>query len=286
MLKICTLFSLLLLSFFVTATQKETIKLWHKNWNPNNIALLSLLFDSTAEEYGKVQLKLAKPMEQGRALLQLEQNKDIDLLWFATNPEREKKLIPIRIPVAKGLLGHRVCLIRKGQQHKFDNINTLADWQASSLTIGQGTHWPDTKILESNKLSVVSSVKYHSLFNMLQKQRFDCFARAIIEVKDELALSGNEDLELEKRLLFIYRMPEYIFVSRKNPKLAQRLHLGFKRIIENGQFEQFLQGHRYNKAKGLKLNQRKVIYLNNPDLTTETRLLLDDKSLWFDYKQL
>ena len=62
---------------------------------------------------------------------------------------------PIRIPLFKGLFGYRVLLIRKQEQARFDQINTQQD--LAKFLGGQGTHWPDTLILQANGLRVTTA---------------------------------------------------------------------------------------------------------------------------------
>jgi hypothetical protein len=45
-----------------------------------------------------------------------------DLLWAATNQETEDILLPIRIPLYKGLLGHRIFIINPASQSRFDRV--------------------------------------------------------------------------------------------------------------------------------------------------------------------
>ena len=86
----------------------------------------------------------------------------LDIMWAGTSKELEEQLEPVRIPLYKGLLGNRLMIIRKGDQAKFDNINTLVDLK--KLKLGQGTAWADTKILLHNGLDVVKTMKYQNLF--------------------------------------------------------------------------------------------------------------------------
>ena len=65
-------------------------------------------------------------MPQGRALRRIEQQQEVDVFWSMTSVEREQQLLPIRIPIDRGLLGWRLLLIRNGDAARFAAIDSLA----------------------------------------------------------------------------------------------------------------------------------------------------------------
>ena len=87
-----------------------------------------------------------------------------DVYWQASDKQTEQLLLPIRFPIFKGLLGHRVLIIQPDMQKKFDQVETFDDLKQFSF--GQGSQWPDIAVLESNGLNVVVASKYPSLFHM------------------------------------------------------------------------------------------------------------------------
>lgn len=211
-------------------------------------------------------------------------NGSLDIIWAGTSKELEDQLEPVRIPLYKGLLGHRFLIIRKGDQPKFDGINSLEDLK--KIKLGQGTAWVDTKILESNGLNVVKTMKYQNLFYMLDGSRFDAFPRAVFEPFSEVANYPKLDLTVEKRLMLVYKMDFYLFVNKNNKKLAKELELGLNRAIEDGSFEKlFLSAESVQEAiaKG-DLKNRVVIPLDNPFNSKETPI--DRAELWIDPKAL
>jgi len=207
----------------------------------------------------------------------------LDVVWTTADAEIEKALLPIRIPLLKGLLGYRIFIIHKKNQFKFSHVNTLDDLK--KISIGQGRTWTDAKILESNGLNVIKSNKYPNLFYMLDGERFEAFARGVNEPFGELAQRPEmKDLMVEETLLISYKMPFYLFVAPDNQKLAKELELGFNRAIADGSFDKVFYNDPNIKDVLDKANMknRKVFYLDNPFLTKETPL--DRKELWFDPK--
>ena len=278
--------ALLLMFLFTTsasfaAEPAQQIIAWDRlSDNPIAHRILQMALDNTQQEYGTYELQTSAPMEQGRLTLELEKNLRVHVASFAPTAEREKRLLPIRIPVTKGLLGFRVCLIPQGSQTKFDGITNREQWIARGLTIGQGTHWPDTAILEANGLPVVKSVKYAPLFDMLIHQRFDCFSRSVSEVLPELEQHAQRGLELEQGLMLVYRLPTYFFVSRDNPELAQRIEKGMRMALANGTFDALINKVYDPQLKQINFQQRRQIFLDNPLLSQETHETFNDLKLW------
>ncbi len=75
-------------------------------------------------------------MQQGRAILSLMQGEHVDVVWTMTSRKREKQLLPIRIPLLKGLQGYRIFIINENDNEKFNKISTLEDLR--ELVAGQG----------------------------------------------------------------------------------------------------------------------------------------------------
>lgn len=207
-----------------------------------------------------------------------------DLLWAATNQEMEDELLPVRIPLYKGLLGHRIFIINPASQARFDRVKTFADLK--QFTFGQGTTWADSNILASNGLTVVRANKYQSLFYMVDGGRFDAFPRGVQEPWQELETNANLPLAVEKRIMLVYRMPFYLFTGKQNKKLAADLELGLNRAIADGSFDKIFYNDPMVKAvlEKANLEERLVFNLENPTLPKETPL--DRPELWLDIKNL
>ena len=221
----------------------------------------------TAEQYGHVGITYSHEMVQGRAHQQLIDGTSLHLAVFAPSVERERDLIPIYFPLTQGLLGFRVCLIAKHQQHKFRDIHTLDDWRKAKLIIGQGAHWPDVAILQSNQLHVDTNPIYALLFEMTRQLRFDCFLRSIGEVESDLACPHAEGLEMEPHLLLYYPQPSLFFVSRRYPLLAERIQKGLEIGWQSGFMQQHFQQYYGKITKQIRCQQRRLIKLDNPLLS-------------------
>jgi hypothetical protein len=244
-------------------------------------AMLKLAFAHVDQHYTFEEI--GEDLTQPRQVEEVRDGK-LDVMWTATSQELEDTLLPVRIPLYKGLLGHRILLIRAGDQARFDQVHTLDDLRR--IPIGQGTFWSDTKILEANGLKVIKAAKTPSLFFMLDGGRYDGFPRGVFEPFGEVAGHPNLNLAVEKRLMLVYKMPYYFFVSPNNKQLGHDLELGLNRAIADGSFEKvFLSSPNVQEAiqKG-DLKNRIIFNLNNPGLPKETPV--DRPELWVDPKAL
>ncbi|WP_034474630.1 transporter substrate-binding domain-containing protein [Aestuariibacter salexigens] len=244
--------------------------------NDYYLQILSLALDQTGVNYRL--LPSERIMLQGRAIRNLIENREINVIWSMTDAQREKELLPIHIPLQKGLIGWRVFLVREDRVQQFEGIERLA--QLTRLTAVQGADWPDTKILQANGVDVVTSPEYHTLFAMLNSNQADYFPRSIAEVEGELAESSlTEGLVIESRLSFRYPTAMYFFVNRSNKVLARLLNDGLEKAIASGQFDALFNERYQAILENARLNDRLVFELDNPLMPESTPL--DRAELWY-----
>jgi hypothetical protein len=249
--------------------------LWYRNYDSPAIhALVELALEKTPE-YGEFRLVRSEELSQGRVLRELaeDQSRLVDIANVATSAEREIFLTAVPIPVDGGLLGLRVCVVLRESLPLFEGIRNLEDLRQSDIRIGQGAHWPDTPVLESNGIPVVTHARYEILFGMLRNERFECFARGVSEVLYDLEIAQNPNLVVEPNLLIAYPMPSYLFVAPEDQQTAHRLQLGLERAIHDGSFGRFLKNYYGRAVEMLDLDERHVIALENPFLSDESRFV-------------
>lgn len=204
-------------------------------------------------------------MTQSRALIEMRRpDPPIDVYWTVTTPQREQALLPVRIPIERGLIGWRVALVRARDRERWRELRRLAELQA--YTAGQKHDWPDTEILRANGLPVQTSAQYESLFQMLALGRFDYFPRSVLEIATEQRLHAGLGLEIEPYLALQYPSAMYFFVSPARPQLADDLARGLEAAQADGSFERLFQAHFGATMGELHLRQRRVLNLHNPSL--------------------
>ncbi|MFG6467636.1 substrate-binding periplasmic protein [Roseateles sp. BYS87W] len=237
--------------------------------------VLKLAIQRSGANYELVESRQA--MVQGRAMRELAEGRgDPDLAWTMTSPEREAELLPVRVPVDRGLIGCRVAFVRPGDLDRWTQVRTLAD--LAPLAAGQGHDWPDTEILRANGLKVQTSSRYETLFEMLRLGRIDYFPRSVIEVDDEAATSMARGLVIEPQVLLRYPAAAYLFVRPNRPQLAQDLERGLEAALADGSFQRLFQRHYGDLIARHRLNQRRVLTLRNPLLPPATPL--NRPALW------
>lgn len=267
-----------LLAFSMTAYAKPVRVVDSTDGLPSYAkGLLKLAFSKLPEKYELDES--TKNNTEGRVIQMVDENQ-LDVCFFATTNEFEERMRPIRIPMLKGLLGYRVLLIKQGNQSKFDGIRTIEDLKRVSL--GSGRAWADTDVLVANSLNVVKVLKYDGMFFMLDGGRFDAFPRGAHEPWAEIAKRPTLGLEVEKNLLLVYPNPYYFFVNKNNVELAKAIEKGLRIAMEDGSFDQYFLNDPAVKdvLEKANLKNRTIIHLQNPTLPKATPV--DDKSLWFD----
>ena len=222
-------------------------------------------------------------MSQSRALLEMAKPKPaMDVFWTMTSRDREQRLLAVRLPLDRGLLGWRVPLVRRSEVGRFAGVQRLRELAA--LTALQMHDWPDTAILRANGLPVETSTQYEALFAMLARGRADYFPRSLIEAAAEVQAHAELDLVVEPRLLLYYRAPIYFFVTPSRPELATALRQGLELAMTDGSQERLFRQHFGDVLDQHRMAARQLMLLHNPDLTPETPL--DRKALWLAPPQL
>ncbi|MGI0117511.1 substrate-binding periplasmic protein [Zooshikella sp. RANM57] len=214
-------------------------------------------------------------LHQGQAMRMIQNNNGVDVVWTMTSQLREKILLPIKIPIYKGLIGWRLCIIHPQNKSIFASVKSLSG--LSDVTFVQGHDWPDTNIFKFNRLSVTSVSNYQAMFDMVLFRRVDAFPRAVIEIWPEL--ESHKDLQVDSHLLIRYPAAVYYFVNRKNQKLYNAIMIGLNKAIINGDFNRLFNNFYLNAIQRAKLNKRRVINLINPLLPKNTPL--DKQQLWY-----
>lgn len=241
----------------------------------DNIVALALSYSHanyTIEKHGAA-------CSHPREVTLLEQGKT-DFFWAGTTNDLEKRLLPIRIPIYKGMLGYRLLLIRAGDQLRFSGVKSLEELRAFSL--GQGETWSDTPILKHAGFNVITSSDPKNLAYMLNSKRFDAYPRGMMEPWQELIAWSDIDLAVEQELVIIYPMPAYIFVSPLKKELAAAIESGLEKAIADGSFDKLFHSDTRVKTglANAKLNERRKIYLTNPELPPATPL--NNPALWLN----
>ncbi|WP_339768747.1 amino acid ABC transporter substrate-binding protein [uncultured Paraglaciecola sp.] len=241
------------------------------------VKLLALALEKTGVRYS------LKPSErimlQNKALKRLMDSRDVNVVWSVTDKQREQQLLPIRIPIYKGLIGWRLLLIRDDMPARFKYVQKLE--HLIKLIPIQGRDWPDTKILQANGFNVTVDNAYGNLFNLLRRAQGDFFPRSVVEVWDEIDNPAyNMDLMVEQEIAIRYPEAMYFFVNKKSRPLASLIEKGLEIAIADGSFEQLFVQTFQGKLDRANMPNRHIFELENSFLPTATPL--ERKELWYD----
>jgi len=235
---------------------------------------LALSRAGSRAEVGMVEVE----MTQGRSLIELASGDGaFDVMWTMTDRHRESSgLLPVRIPIDRGLFGWRLLLVRRSELAQWSEVRSLAD--LGRRLAGQGHDWPDTAILRSNGLQVATSSDYEALFRMLAAGRIDYFPRSIVEIDAELATGRYPDLAIAPQLMLHYPAAAYFFVGPHRPELAAALRAGLEAAVADGSFQRLHREFYGPFLKAHPVPPSRVLRLSNPLLPAETPL--ERRELW------
>lgn len=251
-------------------------------YNANHLRrLLTAALDASRATYGDYELRVAElRMERERLLIEMVRGELVNLSAQATTSEWERELIPIRIPVDKGISSYRISLIDGRQQAQLSAIKTLGELK--KLSLGAGKQWGSTAVLRRAGFNVKESNSTIGLHSMLAAGRFQHFPRALDEAVFEQARYSAQfpDLRVEGSFAIHFPLPRYFFVGGNQRRLAQRLAFGLQRVVENGEYDQIFHEFYDPLIQQIALARRRIFRIPNPLLPPQTPL--DTAIYWYD----
>ncbi len=240
--------------------------------------LLVLLLDTTRNQFGSYRLQGYVPMTQDRIIRELQLG-HLDVAQLPISLKANRLLMPIKVPIRKGLLGWRILLIHRDNSKKFEAVHSLTDLR--QLRAGFGAQWGDLPVLKHNASVVVTENEYDYLFRMLQGKRYDYLHRALHEPWNEVATHKEccPDLMVEDTLVIHYPIGDYLYVAKDNP-LHDRLTEGFRRAREDGSFDALFYREYGAVIEKANVKARRLIRFENPYLPKDSPL--QDATLWLE----
>ena len=220
-----------------------------------------------------------EPVPQTRQILDMSQNRGkLDVIWTMTSDEREKEILPIRIPIDKGFFGWRIAFVHGDNPSILQGVKTLGD--LANFKAGQGHFWPDTPILRSNGLPVVTGSD-ETLANMLKAKRFDYYPRPIIAIWNEKKNQKDfSNFAIDTTFVLHYPTAFYFFVAPNRKKLADDLTKGLERAIADGSFESTFNKYFQGFIRDADIKNRLIFELKNP-LIRDGSLPMNRPELWY-----
>ena len=248
------------------------------------IELINFLINVSGEKASFI--PISDVGSQTRRQLMMKQGA-IDVDWFAATPQVETLVVPIRYPILRGLLGHRIFITNKETSAFLNSDIPFNDLKKLNVVQGQG--WGDVLILESGGFTHINTLAdFNALFKMIESNRSSLFPRSIIEPYGELADRCNLDekyvctdknLMIDDKLLLIYKLPMFIFVSPKRQDLINLFNSAFENHYD--EFLIFFNNHPLIKDTLKKLKNRSIYQIKTNELLSHETINIPDR-YWMD----
>lgn len=229
------------------------------------IALLNLALKKTETSDGFYQLKKFNQSVTDERALTLMDEGAFDVTYMTMSKEKAEKYLPVKIDIMRGLLGYRLMLIHRDSAQQFRDIRTLDDLK-TKFKAGFGAQWGDYPILVANNMKVDGVAVPARLYVMLENKRFDYFPRGVSEIWGNLESNQKDapNIVVEPALALFYPTVSCFLVSKKNPRLAERIERGLNIAMRDGSFKKlFLESFEKDIEKS-NLKSRKLFTLENP----------------------
>jgi hypothetical protein len=187
-------------------------------------------------------------------------------------------LLPVRVPIRRGLLGLRLLLARKADAAAVGQVSSVAELQ-KRYTLGHGADWVDLESMRRAGFRVVPLAAYTKLFRGLESGRYDLLSRSVSEVWDELdspGLAGGGQLAIVPNVALFYPLDDFFWVNPRRPELAQALRAGLALALSDGSFAALFRETYRSALERANLGQRQIFPLPGLESPLDTPLNLAD----------
>jgi hypothetical protein len=246
--------------------------------------VLEATLERTRATFGDYRLTTSPDPAQALRFRHARTSSDVqvNVVILTIGPDWSDTLMPVRIPVLRGLLGYRLLLVHRRDLDRFAKINTLNDLR--QVSFGSVEHWSDTAIMKSAGLKVVTGSSYDGLFKMMQAGRFETLTRGAHQIESEVAAiekNPGNDIVVEPHLLMHYTLPVYFWFSRdpEGQRRAERVKAGLQMMVADGSLEKMFNERFGQVIEKYDLAHRTLIELPDPLLVPEDPI--SDARLWY-----
>lgn len=202
------------------------------------------------------------PLQPQGRLLSMLGSGEASIYWLLRTEERDRAYVPIEFPTTKGLIGQRILFIRPGEQHRFDNVQTLDDFRALGMVGGMGRGWLEAKLWRDNGLNVHEQPgNWRALFRMLiaGNRDIDYICRGATEIVAEA--HAHPELAVERRLVLAHQREMGLYLSPIAAGLAPHLTRGLEILRDNGEHDALIQRYFGAALQTLDMPNRRFLTL-------------------------
>lgn len=220
-----------------------------------------------------VSFEMAPLANEKRQLLLLEEGKThIDLM--PVTPERlrsvrEGKSRMIPIPLDRGMLGYRLCLVLRNRQDLLANVKTAGDLK--DFVFGQGEGWMDVGIYNNAGIGTkwVRDWRNAEFVTQMEAGYIDIFP---LGAEESLAIllphfqKYTPEIVADPYIVLSYPWYRFVWLSVRADnadEINAALTRGFGEIAKNGTFEELWRKHHRGLPDSF-FSGRRIIKLTNP----------------------
>jgi len=249
-------------------------------------SVLTTALDRTRQHYGDYDISIVRTMERKRIILEMERGSpSVNAAVFPLDGLLDATLLPVRIPVDRGILGLRILLVRAGDEDRMGEHRSLESLGA--LRIGVIPSWAEARIVRYNGLNAIDGASLGGLWKMLERGRVDALDRSALEAGAELARYRDEapSAVLDRHVALYGPLPSYFWFSRSagGRLLAQRVRAGLELMVADGSLDALFHQYFDQTLRDLEMEHRTMIYLENPYIGPEDPVT--DRRYWLFSKR-
>lgn len=220
--------------------------------------LLALCLSKSGAAYRLVLVDAMPPADARAAAMRGE----IDVMVMLSNATQTGGLVPVRLPVRRGLLGVRLLLARPESAQAIMDVASL-DALKRDFRLGYGQSWMDRAAMQQLGFRMVPAQRYVDLFDGLRAGRFDYLSRGVNELHAELAdprLAGRGMVVVPGVALF-YPLDHYFWLPPGKEALAADVERGFRRAMADGSYAALFMRFHFDMMRDARMHERSIIHV-------------------------
>ncbi|MBL3558576.1 MULTISPECIES: hypothetical protein [Marinobacter] len=168
----------------------------------------------------------------------------ITAMMLGETPQRSRRFMPVRVAMTDNLMNQRVLFITRGQQHRYDQVESVEDFRALGLMGGMGSAWRDYRIWLVNNLPVYGvPADWRRLYDMVAigNRGIDYLPRGAQEMAKEW--QDHPNLDVEQNLVLVYKKDHVLYVSPNEGELHRTLNKLMPEASRSGLIGNLIEKH-------------------------------------------
>jgi hypothetical protein len=240
------------------------IKFWNGNKSPARQAYEYDLLECLFENSGMFELidndVTDYPCAEDEGAV-LDKGADILVTVAGNSKFAGKRLIEIKQPLCRGLLGWRLCIVA---QKRVDEFCSLSLRELQQKRVGVPDTWVDAELFRANGFDVLEAGTLDDMLGWVADGTVDFITLGANEAEDILSRQtvNRSELVIESTLAIYYPFPLVFYLNQHQPMLAERLCEQWE--AKQAEISSLFDQHYGSVIEQAKLDSRKKLTLQNP----------------------